>query len=98
MRSHDPFGTCRNCGCHIMWVKTKAGKNMPVDPTMISYRRPEAGAKAKEKIVTPEGEVVCADKVSSERQKALATYHTLPPARQETVEKKKSRPFDRNDS
>lgn len=25
-----------------------------------------AGVKAKEKIVTPEGEVVCADKVSSE--------------------------------
>lgn len=66
MRSHDPFGTCRNCGCQIMWVKTKAGKNMPVDPTMISYRRPGAGVKAKEKIVTPEGEVVCADKVSSE--------------------------------
>ena len=44
----------------------KAGKNMPVDPTMISYRRPGAGVKAKEKIVTPEGEVVCADKVSSE--------------------------------
>ena len=62
----DPFGTCRNCGCHIMWVKTKAGKNMPVDPTIISYRRPGAGVKAKEKIVTPEGEVVCADKVSSE--------------------------------
>lgn len=61
-----PFGTCRNCGCQIMWVKTKAGKNMPVDPTMISYRRPGAGVKAKEKIVTPEGEVVCADKVSSE--------------------------------
>ena len=37
-----------------------------VDPTMISYRRPGAGVKAKEKIVTPEGEVVCADKVSSE--------------------------------
>lgn len=55
MRSNDPFGTCRNCGCHIMWVKTKAGKNMPVDPTMISYRRPGAGVKAKEKIVTPEG-------------------------------------------
>ena len=60
MRSYNPFGTCRNCGCQIMWVKTKAGKNMPVDPTMISYRRP--------------------------------------PARQETVEKKKSRPFGRNDS
>lgn len=55
MRSYNPFGTCRNCGCQIMWVKTKAGKNMPVDPTMISYRRPGAGVKAKEKIVTPEG-------------------------------------------
>ena len=66
MRSYNPFETCRNCGCQIMWVKTKAGKNMPVDPTMISYRRPGAGVKAKEKIVTPEGEVVCADKVSSE--------------------------------
>lgn len=98
MRSYNPFGTCRNCGCQIMWVKTKAGKNMPVDPTMISYRRPGAGVKAKEKIVTPEGEVVCADKVSSESAEGLATYHTLPPARQETVEKKKSRPFDRNDS
>lgn len=91
MRSNDPFGTCRNCGCHIMWVKTKAGKNMPVDPTMISYRRPGAGVKAKEKIVTPEGEVVCADKARA--QKALVTYHTLQPARQETVEKKKSRPL-----
>ena len=71
MRSYNPFGTCRNCGCQIMWVKTKAGKNMPVDPTMISYRRPGAGVKAKEKIVTPEGEVVCADKVSSESAEGL---------------------------
>ena len=77
MRSHDPFGTCRNCGCHIMWVKTKAGKNMPVDPTMISYRRPGAGVKAKEKIVTPEGEVVCADKVSSESAEGLYWIGTI---------------------
>lgn len=47
MRSYNPFGTCRNCGCQIMWVRTVAGKNMPVDPTMISYRRPGAGVKAK---------------------------------------------------
>lgn len=46
--------------------KNSSRKNMPVDPTMISYRRPGAGVKAKEKIVTQEGEVVCADKVSSE--------------------------------
>ena len=66
MRSCNAFGICRACGRQIIWVKTKSGKNMPVDPTMISYRKPEAGAKAKEKIVTPEGDVVCADKVSPE--------------------------------
>lgn len=69
IKPHEVLQSVRdlqNCGCQIMWVKTKAGKNMPVDPTMISYRRPGAGVKAKEKIVTPEGEVVCADKVSSE--------------------------------
>lgn len=65
MRSGNPFGVCRNCGKQIMWIRTKAGKNMPVDPTMISYRRPEAGKKATERIVTFAGEVVAADKVSS---------------------------------
>lgn len=49
-----------------------------VDPTMISYRRPEAGAKAKEKIVTPEGEVVCADKVSSESAEGFGYISHLP--------------------
>ena len=66
MRSSDPFGTCAYCGKRIMWVRTKAGKNMPVDPTLINYRRPEAGKKAKEKIVTPQGEVVSADKADSD--------------------------------
>ena len=98
MRSYNPFGTCRNCGCQIMWVRTVAGKNMPVDPTMISYRRPGAGVKAKEKIVTPEARSYVPIRYHPKAQKALATYRTLPPARQETVEKKKSRPFDRNDS
>lgn len=62
----NPFGICRNCGCQIMWIRTKAGKNMPVDPTIISYRRPKDGVKGKEKIITPEGETICADQVSSE--------------------------------
>ncbi|MCI8890677.1 MAG: hypothetical protein HFH34_04890 [Eubacterium sp.] len=48
-----------------MWLRTKAGKNMPVDPEMISYRRPEAGKKAVEKIVTQAGDVICADRVDS---------------------------------
>ena len=25
-------GTCRGCGIYIEWIKTKAGKDMPVDP------------------------------------------------------------------
>lgn len=65
MRSANPFGVCRNCGQQIMWIRTKGGKNMPVDPTMISYRRPEAGKKAAERIVTCAGEVIAADRVSS---------------------------------
>ncbi len=65
MRSSNSFGTCAYCGKQIMWVRTKAGKNMPVDPQMISYRRPEIGKKATDKIVTQDGEVVSADRVNS---------------------------------
>lgn len=65
MRLDNPFGVCRNCGKQIMWIRTKAGKNMPVDPTMISYRRPEAEKKATERFVTYAGEVVEADRVDS---------------------------------
>jgi len=25
------IGKCRSCGAKIIWVKTKAGKNMPID-------------------------------------------------------------------
>lgn len=62
MRSGNPFGVCKNCGKQIMWIKTKAGKNMPVNPQMINYRRPEAGKKAEEKLVTPQGEIVAVDR------------------------------------
>ncbi len=62
MRSGNPFGTCAYCGKQIMWIQTKAGKNMPVNPQMINYRRPEAGKKAEEKLVTPQGEIVAADR------------------------------------
>lgn len=71
MRSSNPFGTCAYCGRQVMWVRTKAGKNMPVDPTMINYRRPAAGKKGKEKIVTPQGEVVSADRATSDRSEGF---------------------------
>lgn len=71
MRSSNPFGTCAYCGGRIMWMRTKAGKNMPVNPEMISYRRPEAGKKATEKIVTQEGEVICANRADSSKAEGV---------------------------
>ena len=55
------FSICRSCGCQIMWIRTKAGKNMPVNPQFINYRRAKDGEKAKARIVTTEGDVVSAN-------------------------------------
>lgn len=60
---YDPFGTCRQCGDRILWVKTQAGKNMPVNPELINYKAVPGG---KERIVTPEGAVVAGEKCSVE--------------------------------
>ena len=54
-----------------MWIRTKAGKNMPVNPELISYRKPEKGKKASEKIVTQEGEVICADRSDSSKAEGV---------------------------
>lgn len=59
----NQFSTCAYCGKQIMWIRTKGGRNMPVDPQIINYRRPESGKKAEEKLVTPQGEIIAADRV-----------------------------------
>jgi len=46
-----------------MWVRTKAGKNMPVNPGLVNYK---AVAGGKERIVTPEGSVVVGERVRAE--------------------------------
>ncbi len=60
------FGYCRYCKSRILWLKTVAGKNMPVDPGMASYREVAGG---KERFVTPNGIVIvgeeCAPEVAS---------------------------------
>lgn len=48
-------GTYRQCGRRILWVRMKSGKNMPVDMALHNYKKDSTG---KEKIVTPDGEVV----------------------------------------
>ena len=53
------FSQCRTCGARIMWIKTKSGKNMPVDPQCVDYRKVASG---KERIVTPGGDVVAGER------------------------------------
>lgn len=63
MRTDNPFGNCRNCGDRILWIRTAAGKNMPVNPELISYRAVPGG---KERIVTQDGRVIAGEKCSPE--------------------------------
>lgn len=55
MTDQNSFGQCRGCGARVIWIRTRAGKNMPCDPTMHNYRIDPTG---KEKIVTQSGDVV----------------------------------------
>lgn len=43
---------CRGCGANIEWIKTKAGKMMPVDPEPVMFLEGEG----REVFVTDEGE------------------------------------------
>lgn len=62
-RGYEPFSNCRRCGNRILWVKTPAGKNMPVDPNLINYRAVPGG---KERIVTPSGAVIAGERCNPE--------------------------------
>ena len=62
MRNKDNFGKCRSCGQQVIWIKTVAGKNMPCNPALVTYKDQQGG---KEKIVTPNGEVHSAEIVES---------------------------------
>jgi hypothetical protein len=54
---------CRYCGKKILWIQTKAGRSMPCNPEVICYSIPNDG-KGEERIVTQNGEVVSANRVS----------------------------------
>lgn len=55
------MGNCRLCGRLVVWIRTKAGKNMPCDAELIDYRVPP-DKTGKERFVTPDGEVVAAER------------------------------------
>lgn len=54
------FGRCRSCGQQVLWIRTKAGKNMPCNTQIIEYREPKEGEKRDELLVTPDGDTVSA--------------------------------------
>lgn len=58
-KTGDNFGRCRSCGARILWIKTAAGKNMPVDPRFVNYKEVQGG---KERIVLPTGKVVVGER------------------------------------
>lgn len=67
---YNRLGTCRYCGEKIIWIQTRAGKNMPCNPEAICYKIPEDG-KGKEKIITQNGDVLCADRVHSHEAEGI---------------------------
>lgn len=54
MRLKNSFGNCSKCGKQIMWIKTKAGKSMPCNPSFVYYKEQKGG---KDRIVLTNGEV-----------------------------------------
>lgn len=65
------FGICAKCRKQVIWIKTVNGKNMPVNTELVTYRIPKEG-KGKERIVTPNGEIVSAEIVQSGTQDATS--------------------------
>ena len=52
---NENIGKCRFCGQRIKFITMKSGKSMPVDEKFIRYKITPGG---KDKLVTPQGEVV----------------------------------------
>lgn len=60
----ENIGKCRNCGKRIRFIRLKSGKTMPVDETIVTYKKEQGG---KDRIVLTTGEVVvCVSGVSGE--------------------------------
>ena len=72
---------CRACGAEIGFIKTVAGKTIPVNPEEVAYEQKAGGSL---KIVTPNGEVLSAER-PADPQKAtgigyISHFATCPEA------------------
>lgn len=90
MGNRDNFGKCRSCGQQVIWIKTVAGKNMPCNPQLVTYRQ----GNGKEKIVTPNGEVLSGEagrrrNAGRNRCRLHITFRYLPECRKPQEEVRK---------
>jgi len=53
---------CKGCGAEIDWIRTRTGKNMPIDPEPVFV----IIGDGKEHFVTDEGEVISGRVVSTD--------------------------------
>lgn len=53
---------CRGCGAEIGFIRTAGGKTIPVNPEEVAYKQKAGGSL---KIVTPNGEVLSAERPSN---------------------------------
>lgn len=75
------FATCRGCGASIVWIRTPGSKNMPCNPTVVTYWE-KPGVEGK--IVTRNGEVISCE-FSGDLEKAtgigyISHFSTCPAA------------------
>lgn len=72
---------CRACGAEIMFIKSVAGKTIPVNVEQITYQQKAGGSM---KVVTPNGEVISGE-LTVDPQKAtgigyISHFATCPEA------------------
>lgn len=79
----ENIGQCRSCGQRIRFIHMKSGKSMPVDERLVNYKLASGG---KERIVTPDGDVVaCITGVCAKEADGfgyVSHFATCPNARQ----------------
>lgn len=56
---------CRGCGASIEWIRTTAGRSMPVDPEPVFIVEEDGG---RERFITDEGEVVAGRRALPEEE------------------------------
>lgn len=61
---------CRGCGAEIDWIRTRAGKNMPVDPEPVFVIVGEGNGR----FVTDEGDVITGREVPTNDGTADAAF------------------------